>query len=295
VTTPAVEIGGSHVSAALVDASGTVGPILRASLDRNADAATLLDTITAVASRICAGPGSAWGIAIPGPFDYDAGIGRYQSVGKFESLNGIDVGAALKAGVRPSPSSVHFTGDAIAFALGEWASGPARGRARIAALTLGTGIGSAFLIDGRPVTTGPAVPPEGRADLLTKDGQGLEELVSGRAVLDAYQRLNGEPAPSVAELAQRAQTGDQLAGRVLGGSYRTLGDVLAPYIDAFQPEILVVGGGISAAWPLIEPSLRAGLRNDCVSIVQSADTEVSALRGAAREVETLSGHGRVGS
>jgi glucokinase len=281
VTTPAVEIGGSHVSAALVDASGAVGPILRASLDRNADAATLLDTVIAVASRIGAGPGSAWGIAIPGPFDYDAGIGRYRNVGKFESLNGVDVGAALKAGVRPAPSSVRFTGDAIAFALGEWASGPARGRARIAALTLGTGIGSAFLVDGRPVTSGPAVPPEGRVDLLAKDGQGLEELVSGRAVLDAYQRLNGEPAPSVAELAQRAQTGDRLAGRVLEGSYRTLGDALAPYVDAFRPEILVVGGGISAAWPLIEPSLRAGLRNDSLPIVQSADTEASALRGAA--------------
>ena len=295
MTTPAIEIGGSHVSAALVDASGAVGPIHRAPLDRNADAATLLDAITAVASRIGAGPGSAWGIAIPGPFDYEAGIGRYQSVGKFESLNGVDVGAALKAGVRPSPSSVRFIGDAIAFALGEWASGPARGRARIAALTLGTGIGSAFLIDGRPVTAGPEVPPEGRADLLTKDGQGLEELVSGRAVLDAYRRLNGEPAPSVAELAQRAQTGDQLAGRVLEDSYRTLGEVLTPYVDAFKPEILVVGGGISAAWPLIEPSLRAGLCNDSVPIVQSADTEVSALRGAAHEVETLSRHGRVGS
>ena len=84
---------------------------------------------------------------------------------------------------------------------------------------------------------------------------------------------------------------------MLEGSYRTLGDVLAPYIDAFRPEILVVGGGISAAWPLIEPSLRAGLHNDSVPIVQSADTETSALRGAAREAETLSGHGhgRVGS
>jgi glucokinase len=284
VTTPAIEIGGSHVSAALVDASGAVGPIRRAPLDRNADAATLLDAITAVASRIGADPGAAWGIAIPGPFDYDAGIGRYQNVGKFESLNGIDVGAALKTGVRPPPASAHFVGDAIAFALGEWTSGPARGRVRIAALTLGTGIGSAFLIDGRPVTTGPAVPPEGRADLLTKDGQGLEELVSGRAVLAAYQRLNGAPAPSVAEVVFRAQTGDQVAARVLECAYHTLGEVLAPYLDAFRPEILVVGGGISAAWPLIEPSLRAGLGNVHVPIVQAADTETSALRGAAAAV-----------
>jgi glucokinase len=285
VVTPAIEIGGSHVSAALVGSSGTLGPICRAPLDRDADAATLLNTVVAVASRIGARPGAAWGVAVPGPFDYAAGIGRYHDVGKFESLNGVDVGKALRAGVRPSPSSAHFVGDAIAFALGEWTSGPAAGRTRIAALTLGTGIGSAFLVAGRPLTSGPAVPPEGRADLLTADdGQGLEELVSGRAVLAAYRRFNGAPAPSVADVVRRARSGDAVAGRVLERAYRTLGEMLGPYLDAFRPEILVVGGGISAAWPLIEPPLRAGLGGLRVPVVQSADTETSALRGAAAAV-----------
>ena len=284
MVTPAIEIGGSHVSAALVDSSGTVGPICRAPLDRNADAATLLNTVTAVASRIGAAPGAAWGAAVPGPFDYDAGIGRYRGVGKFEALNGVDVGAALTAGVHPAPAGVRFVGDAIAFALGEWTSGPACGRTRIAALTLGTGIGSAFLVAGRPLTSGPSVPPEGRADLLARDGQGLEELVSGRAVLAAYQHLNGSPATSVADVVRRAQSGDRFAGSVLDRAYRTLGEMLGPYLGAFGPEILVVGGGISAAWPLIEPSLRAGLGSVHVPIVQTADTEASALRGAAAAV-----------
>ena len=277
-----------------MDASGAVGPISRAALDRNADAATLLDTISAVASRIGADPGSAWGIAIPGPFDYDAGVGRYQGVGKFEELNGVDIGAALRAGVRPSPASTHFVGDAIAFALGEWTSGPARGRGRIAALTLGTGVGSAFLIDGRPVTSGPEVPPEGRVDLLAKDGQGLEELASGRAIVAAYQRLAGVQADGeqvagiqvagVAEIAHRAEAGERLAWRVLDDAYRTLGAVVAPYVEAFRPEILVVGGGISAAWTLIEPSLRAGIGDARLPVVRAADTEASALRGAAAVV-----------
>lgn len=281
---PAIEIGGSHVSAALVESSGAVGPISRGTLDRNADAATLLGTVADVASRIGGAPGSAWGIAIPGPFDYDTGIGRYHGVGKFEALNGVDVGAALTAGVRPTPASTHFMGDAIAFAVGEWTSGQARGQARIAALTLGTGVGSAFLINGRPVIAGPEVPPEGRVDLLTKDGQELEELVSGRAVVAAYQRLAGTQAAGVEDIARRAQAGEQLAGHVLDTAYRTLGAVIAPYIDAFQPEILVVGGGISAAWPLIEPPLRAGLGNVHLPVVKAADTEASALRGAAAAV-----------
>jgi glucokinase len=282
VTIPAIEIGGSHVSAAVVHPSGAVGPISRAPLDGSADAATLLDAIIAVAARIRA-PHARWGVAIPGPFDYETGMGRFHDVGKFEQLSGIDVGAALRAGLQPPPTGVHFVNDAIAFALGEWASGPARGGRRVVALTLGTGIGSAFLDGGRPVTTGPWVPPQGRADLLTSRGRPLEYLVSTRAILAAYRDQHG-PALGVAGIAQRAEAGDPVAGRVFIDAYRTLGAALAPYIHAFQAEVLVIGGGISAAWPLIEPPLRAGLGTQGLPIVRAADTEASALRGAAVSV-----------
>jgi glucokinase len=283
MTIPAIEIGGSHVSAAVVHPSGAVGPVARAPIDGTADAATLLGAITAVAARIGA-PRARWGIAIPGPFEYTTGIGRYHGVGKFEKLNGVDVGAALRAGLQPPPSGVHFVNDAIAFALGEWASGPARGGRRVAALTLGTGIGSAFLNDGRPVTTGPSVPPQGRADLLTNQGRPLEELVSTRAILTAYQSQGGPAVTSVADIAHRADTGDPLAKHVLLDAYRILGETLAPYIHAFQAAVLVIGGGISAAWSLIEPPLRAGLGTGDLRIVQAPDTEASALRGAAISV-----------
>ena len=71
---------------------------------------------------------------------------------------------------------------------------------------------------------------------------------------------------------------------MLVDAYRTLGETLAPYIRAFQAEALVIGGGISAAWPLIEPPLRAGLGTRDLPIVQTPDTEASALRGAAISV-----------
>jgi glucokinase len=289
MTIPAIEIGGSHVSAALVHPSGELGPVARAPIDGADDVATLLAAITTVAARIDA-PVARWGIAIPGPFDYEAGIGRYQGVGKFESLNGVDVGAALRAGFQPPPSGVHFVGDAIAFALGEWTSGPAQGRRRMAALTLGTGVGSAFLDDGHPVTTGPSVPPEGRADLLTAQGGPLEDLVSTRAILADYRRQGDPTTPSVADIARRADAGDELARHVFSTAYRALGETLAPYIRAFQAEALVIGGGISAAWHLIEPPLRAGLAAQDLPIVQARDTEASALRGAA--ISVLHGEGR---
>jgi glucokinase len=283
VTIPAIEIGGSHVSAALVHPTGAVGPVARAAIDGAADATTLLDAITAVAGRIGASH-ARWGVAVPGPFEYEAGIGRYHNVGKFEKLNGVDVGAALRAGLRPMPAGVHFVNDAIAFALGEWTSGPAQGGRRVAALTLGTGIGSAFLEGGKPVTTGPSVPPQGRADLLTHHGRPLEDLVSTRAILATYRGQSGPAVASVAEIAQRADAGDPLANHVLEDAYRVLGETLAPYILAFQADVLVIGGGISEAWGLIEPPIRTGLGSRDLPIIQALDTEASALRGAAISV-----------
>lgn len=288
---PAIEIGGSHVSAALVHPTGAVGPIARTAIDGSADAATLLQAITAAAARIDAAD-SSWGIAIPGPFDYDTGIGRYHGVGKFESLNGVDVGAALRAGLRPAPDGIHFVNDAIAFALGEWVSRVPVWK-RMVALTLGTGIGSAFLDEGRPVTTGPSVPPQGRADLLTVDGRPLEEVVSTRGILAAYKGPDGPPATTVpavttaatvADIARRAAADDPWAAQVIANAYRTLGETLAPYIQAFGADGLVIGGGISKAWPLIEPPLRAGLGIPDLPIVQALDAETSALRGAAFSV-----------
>ena len=280
MTTPALELGGSHVSAAVVLPSGAVGPVARTAVNGSADAATLLEAISAVAARVAI-PGATWGIAVPGPFDYEAGIGRYRGVGKFEALDGVDVGAAVRARLRPPLAGMRFVNDAIAFALGEWASGQAQGRERIAALTLGTGIGSAFLDNGQPVTTGPLVPPEGRADLLTLCGRPLEETVSTRAVLAAYRDHGRDPVAGVGDVARRAATGDALAVRVLASAYRALGESLAGYVRAFKADMLVIGGGISAAWPLIEPPLRAGLAVPDLPIVRSLDTEAAALRGAA--------------
>jgi glucokinase len=88
----------------------------------------------------------------------------------------------------------------------------------------------------------------------------------------------------VADIARRAAAGDSLATDVLATAYRTLGAALRPYIRAFQAEVLVIGGGMSAARALIEPPLREGLDVRGLLITYSPGTEASALRGAASTV-----------
>src|SRR5579859_5335999 len=174
---PVLEVGGTHVSAALVDShTWAVVTQSRVDVDGSGDAATILDTWAAAAAALRAVPGASWGVAMPDPFDYARGIARFRDVGKFDALDGLDVGAELAQRLGGEPSFV-FLNDADAFVLGEWTQGAAEGCARCVAITLGTGLGSGWLVDGRVTTEEPGVPTLGRARTLSIDGVGLEEVV----------------------------------------------------------------------------------------------------------------------
>jgi glucokinase len=207
--------------------------------------------------------GDTMGVAIPGPFDYETGIGRFAGVAKFEMLAGVNVGAALLEGLVPWVRRVRFLNDADAFGIGEWTAGMARGHDRAVAITIGTGIGSAFLDRGHVVENDPRVPPTGRVYLLVIDGQQLEDRVSRRAILRAaagHPALSAGPDAVVRDLAEAARAGDAAAAAVFEDAFTALGRALGPWLARFEATILVVGGAIAASWDLVEPSLTAGLR-----------------------------------
>lgn len=283
---PALEIGGTHVAAAWVDLSEprvVAGSRPRESLDANGTSDAILATILHCAARLDAEPGAAWGIAIPGPFDYAAGIGRFEGVAKFGALNGVDVSRRLLDGLPPA-SQITFLNDADAFLIGEWAAGAAAGHDPVAAITLGTGIGSAFLAAGRIVDDGPDVPPGGRVDRLTIDGRPLEETASRRAIVAAYARLAGPnepgPVPDVDEIAARARRGDTLARRAIQEPLRALGEALASWLGRFGASGLVVGGSMAGSWDLVEPALRDGL-GSTLALLPARLPDDAGLIGAA--------------
>ena len=158
---PVLEIGGTHVTAALVDlrqaAPAVDGDRCVRRWPHDGSAAEILDSLAEAARRVAAGPGSVWGVAVPGPFDYAAGVAWYRGVGKFDSLYGVDLGADL-AERLPGAGGFAFVNDAEAFTSGEWAFGVARGHERVVGITLGTGIGSTFLESGKAVRVGTERP-----------------------------------------------------------------------------------------------------------------------------------------
>ncbi len=261
---PVLEIGGTHVTAAVIDLQEGVvrsGSVQRASLNPSGSATELLGAVIGCAGGLPVKGGDSWGVAIPGPFDYERGIGLFADVGKFEALYGVDVRAALLAGLPGTPASIVFVNDADAFLWGEWLFGAAAGHERCVGITLGTGIGSAFIADGELRHEGPGVPPEGRVDLLRIGELPLEEVVSARAIERLYRQRTGVVPDGTAFVAQRARHGDEIAAAVLRISFEQLGQALRPCLEEFGATILVIGGSMTGSWDLIGPALWQGLGN----------------------------------
>lgn len=279
----ALDIGGTHVSAARVDVqAASVEPGSRRRLPLRPDGGRdeLLGVILRAAELSGAGT-SRLGVAVPGPFDYERGICTIRGVGKLESLYGVDLRAELARvlGLLDS-TAVRFLNDAEAFLLGEWWAGEARGYGRAIGVTLGTGLGSAFLADGRIVATGSDVPPEGSLHLTTLHGRPVEELVSSRGLLARYDSgANGDV--DVAGLGELARSGDARAGEAFRDTASALGECLAPWIRSFQPAVVVIGGSIAGAWDLLGPVLEAEVRG-LVPVVRAANLDDAPLLGAAR-------------
>lgn len=275
---PVLDVGGTHVTAALVDPDGWhVRQTTRYGLDADASADALLDRFWRAGNALRAPAGAVWGIAMPDPFDYDTGVALFEGVGKFAALRGVDIGGVLNERLR---ARVAFLNDADAFLLGEWVAGVAVGTHRCAGLTLGTGIGSAWLVDG--VVTDPGLPPGGRMHRMDIAGKPLEDVVSRRAIRRAYAAAGGDEAADVRDIAERARAGDVRARRVLDAAMTALGRVTGRCLSGFRADVLVIGGSMSASWPLFAPAFRAGaIGCGLPRVALATDSDRAPLVGAA--------------
>jgi glucokinase len=277
---PVLEVGGTHVTAALVDATSweVCGRPCRLALDGQGSADAILGTLARAGSSIGAPAGADWGVAIPDPFDYERGVGLFRGVAKFESLYGVDVRAALSAAL-PAPAAIRFVNDADAFTLGEWRHGAASGAERCLGITLGTGVGSGWVAHGRIVD--PGTPPGGRIHRVLVDGTPLEEHMSRRAIRHAYSAATGDERADVKQIAERASDGDGAARSVLEPALRALGSTVSPLARGFGANVVVVGGSMTGSWPLLGPWFREGLGEPALPVVLAANAANAPLVGAA--------------
>lgn len=246
----AADVGGTTVDGAVVTAAGrVVGEVRRLASPDDKDAADVVGRLAALLSELrrsaeTAGLAAvAVGLGIPGPFDYVRGVSWMRH--KLPALHGVELRSLLERAVG---LPVRFCNDAVAFALGVWWH-ELPGERRLVAVTVGTGLGSGFLVDGQPVGAEQGAPAGGEIwNIAFRDGI-LEDAVSRRALEQSYERRSGERL-SVSEIAARARRDDAPASAVFTELGESLGDGLAVAVAGFRPTRVVCGGQIAKAFDL---------------------------------------------
>lgn len=284
----AVDLGGSTVTGAVMTTDGEVRGAVRCETFAEHPDRSSLDLLTSVVMTLQessvdhGGCPIALGLAVPGPFDLERGVSLMTH--KLADLYDVPLGRRLG---EATGIPTAFCNDAVAFALGAW-SRQLQEETRVIGITLGTGIGSGFVVDGREATTDDRAPPGGAIwDLALGDGI-VEDAVSRRALEASYVDSTGDPI-SVATMAARARQGDAAARASFSGYGRSLGYALALVVADFQPSQIVLGGGIANAFDLFAThaaeSLHAATPTP-TAMTAATDGEFS-LAGIARHLVTL--------
>lgn len=180
-----VDIGGSHIACQVVElgSSRPVGETYtEVKIAENESAQKILaawdSALGACMQKAGARAITGLGVAMPSPFDFIKGIAMAEH--KFASIKGMNVRAELHRLTGIDPSRILFTNDAAGFGMGAWSLGGGNAR-HLIGVTLGTGFGACFIVDGCYATYGPGVPIGGELWDYRFRGPGSPRISSRRA------------------------------------------------------------------------------------------------------------------
>ena len=293
------DVGGTQIKTALLTAEGALAaPIgkapARADLPREPMLEHLTACLLAAAENAPAGAVQGVRLAVPGPFDYPAGICKIEGLAKYGALYGVDLraelGARLAGSLGAAAGDIRFQNDVAAFALGELRFGCAKGVARGVFVCIGTGCGSAFTLgeDLAPAGT-PGMPTDGYIYPLPLRGKRIDDWLSRRGLQTLSGEMLGEQLDGLA-LARRADAGDAGAQAVWQEFGALLAEALTPVLDAYRPALCCLGGQVTASGVRFLPPLQAacaarGVALACTRIPACARCRV---RCRAKSLHSLS-------
>lgn len=290
----ALDLGGTQARGALVDAQGSV---LRRAHTQTAAAsgpeaivAQLQALVESVARDTAPERIRGVGVCSPGPLD---------------TVSGTALGVPTIAGFADLPLRrmledrfhlpVQLENDGIAAALGEWRFGAGRGYDNVLYVTVSTGIGAGVITDGRVLRGRRGLAGHAGHMTIVRDGELCscgnrgcwEAYGSGpafarrarrRAAVGRGSALNAQAdALQAADIFAAAAAGDALACDLVADEADILGVGLASLLHLFSPDVVVIGGGMSAAFAALEPGIRARLDAAAMRAFRDIDVVPAAL------------------
>ncbi len=289
-----VDIGGTNIKIAAVSAGGRVRARGLIETTASEGPAAAFRRIHAAARTLAATTGvSAVGIGCAGLVDADRGVLRTSP--NLPAWNGAHIGRHAK---RYFAVPVVLENDATAAAFGEsFVRGP-RGR-NLVAITLGTGVGGGIVVDGSVVRGVSGFG--GEIGHMTVDPDGPRCRCGSRGCLEAYagsygivaaarraakaRRRRHMPPADARAVIEGARRGDAVCRDAVRDAGEHLGIAIASLLDVLNPSVVVVGGGIAAAFDILGPHVRRAVaRHAFAQTAADATIEPSCLGNDAAVV-----------
>lgn len=279
-----VDIGGTSVKLGLVDSDG---PLLHKSeFPSPRDPAAMFDRIAAEIQQVksqyddCAFVGA--GVGVPGP------VFNQEQVKGCVNLGWGDINVATELASRTG-LVVKVENDANLAALGELWHGAAKGRKSMAMLTVGTGIGCGIIANGQIISgangaAGEAghMPMSFHRDWQCSCGKFgcLEVTASATGIIRAareFSPFREMDSVTAKDVFDAAAEGNQQALDVVNTAARSLGVATAMIGCIVNPEIFIIGGGVSAAGSILMDPVVAAYRENVFSPARQATFALAQL------------------
>ena len=301
-----IDLGGTKILTALVDAHGNLRTSDRRVTPAEKGPTAVMEAIRQSAKRCFEQLSmdddglAAVGIGAPGPSNPEKGI-LFTS----PNLPGWENVPLVEIFEKEFKKKVFFINDANAAALAEFKFGAAQGLRHVVYITVSTGIGAGIIIDGKLYTG--AIGTAAELGHTTIDDKGprcncgnfgcWETLASGTALArDARQKIRQGIETTILEHASgdidqvdakaiqmAAEAGDALAGELIARVAYYLGVGLANVLNTFNPQMIVIGGGVSKIGDrLLKPAYQTARE-------RAYDAAYSAVEFAVAKLERNSG------
>ncbi|MPZ98976.1 MAG: ROK family protein [Dehalococcoidia bacterium] len=246
------DIGGTSMRAAVVDARGVL--IERATIATEperglADAAGRLAVLMTEVRANAAVPGEVVAAAVATAGPVDPATGKYRFPPNLPGWHDETMVPTLSEALG---LPVHVGHDATLAALAETRFGAGIGMRHLLYVTVSTGIGGGIIVDGRPVTgahggageVGHMIVAPGGPSCGAGCGGCLEAVASGSGIV-AEVRRRGLSWDSAKGVFAAAAEGDAAAREIVESTVRHLANGLASLLAIFDPELVVLGGGVT--------------------------------------------------
>lgn len=278
-----IDVGGTNISAGVVDTEGNMIAKLSTPTMNGRNSADILDDMASLCFRLCEEQNidmediHSIGIGLPGSMDKKKGILKYANNLNFDHIN------VVKEMKTRTSLPVYIENDANCAAIGENTCGASKGEKNVIYITLGTGVGAGIIIDGKIFDGSFGGGGEAGHMVIVAEGEecscgrkGCWEAYASASALRREGRIAAAKYPNseiynivdgniklidAKTVFDADDLGDKVAHEIIERYIKYVAVGIVNLVNIFQPQSVVIGGGICAQGDKVIEPIRKILKN----------------------------------